>query len=85
MSHPVYKHHLRFVLRLRLQKGVGGGRICGTLRYYISESPGHCTISLVVLTHLPKLRNKYLGFWLNEHLDFSHHLTMLLFQQRKHL
>ena len=31
LSHPVYKPPLRFVLRLRLQKG---GRICGTLRYY---------------------------------------------------
>ena len=34
MSHPAYKPPLRFVLRLRLQKG---GRICETLRYILKK------------------------------------------------
>ena len=43
MSHPAYKPPLRFVLKLRLQKG---RRICGTLRYLISMLPG-CSFTRV--------------------------------------
>ena len=34
MLHPAYKPTLRFVLRLRLQKGGVFAGHCGTLRYY---------------------------------------------------
>ena len=40
MSHPAYKPLLRFVLRIRLQKG---GRICGTLRYVVVSTTAYIT------------------------------------------
>ena len=44
MSHPAYKPPLRFVLRLRLQKG---GRICGTLRYILCVCVCVCVVFLL--------------------------------------
>ena len=51
MSDPAYKPPLRFRLALRLQNG---GRICGTLRYYVSTLSLHIesTDSMIMFTAL---------------------------------